>query len=815
MSNPVFSLPNVEHDDTFVVGESGLSVTAEGWGGNAVTGQLLDFDIQKRVIKVIPDGQERGLSLKFNQVKRLKVQHQPLTDVDFGPTEIPGLGESGSRPFAVFLRDSSVYAGICHKHVKVEQGLWLFPKRSGDDDPYRVFVPKNGIVRLEIRAPDEGLISDTDFAQTMLYEGPLEAVEATTTSAKSTVETVEELQAALSRQGSLKPVPIGQALLGLGKISQAQLDSVLDIQKADKKMPLGQLLLDKGLVTAADLQVAFARKMGYPFVDLGKFPIDTSALRRVPFALALRLQVLPILDQGRSIVVAMPDPLQYKVIDELEFTTQRKVVPVVSASGELLEKIKKAYREIGMSDLATASSASKPAATPGTPVDKGQATEVDVMQLAVELTGEAKDEHHDDKPIEQSDNTLVKLINSMITEAYYQRASDIHIEPYPGKEKVSIRFRVDGEMRPYLELPSSYRNALIARIKIMCDLDISEKRKPQDGKINFAKFGPLAIELRVATIPTNNGLEDVVMRILSSSEALPLDKLNLNEHNLWTFESIVQRPYGLFLCVGPTGSGKTTTLHSALRHINTPNRKIWTAEDPVEITQKGLRQIQVNPKIGWTFASALRALLRADPDVIMVGEIRDQETAEIAIEASLTGHLVFSTLHTNSAAETVVRLNDLGVDPFSFADSLQGILAQRLVRRFCKFCVKSEPLTDERLQELMADYQFQLPDDHALNDDAVLVQEWRQRYGKEGQLFVSHAAGCEKCANTGYSGRVAVHELMANSSEMRHLVQSRARTAEIQLQAIREGMRTLRQDGIEKVLQGLTSLQEVRSSTLM
>lgn len=815
MQNLQFSLPNIENADVFTIGESHLSVTAEGWGENAVTGQLLDFDTQKRVIKILSPGQERGLSLKFNQVKRLKVMHHQPTDVDFAPTEIPGSGESSSRPFAVFLRDGSVYSGICHKHLKVDLGLWLFPKRTGDADTYRVFVPKNGIVRLEIRESDEGLISDTDFAQTMLHEGALEPAEVPRVTEKSTVETVDELQEALNRQGSLKPVPIGQALLGLGKITQEQLDSVLNLQKSDKKKPLGQFLLDKGLVTAADLQVAFARKMGYPFVDLGKFPIDTTALRRVPFALALRLQVLPILDQGRSIVVAMPDPLQYKVIDELEFTTQRKVVPVVSASGELLERIKKAYREIGMSDLASAGSSPKPAPSASGASDS-KAAEVDVMQLAVELTGEARDELSDDKPIEQSDNTLVKLLNSMITEAYYQRASDIHIETSPGKEKVAIRFRVDGEMRPYLELPSSYRNALIARVKIMCDLDISEKRKPQDGKINFAKFGQLGIELRVATIPTNNGLEDVVMRILASSEPLPLDKLNLSHRNLLTFESIVERPYGLFLCVGPTGSGKTTTLHSALRHINTPNRKIWTAEDPVEITQKGLRQIQVNPKIGWTFSSALRALLRADPDVIMVGEIRDHDTAEIAIEASLTGHLVFSTLHTNSAAETVVRLNDLGVDPFSFADSLQGILAQRLVRRFCKHCVQSEPLSMDRLQELIADYQFQLPEDHPLKDPAALEMEWRKRYGKEGgQLFVGHAPGCEKCGKTGYSGRVAVHELLANSGDMRHLIQSKSRPVAIQQQAIREGMRTLRQDGIEKVLQGLTSLSEVRSSTLM
>jgi type II secretory ATPase GspE/PulE/Tfp pilus assembly ATPase PilB-like protein len=266
--------------------------------------------------------------------------------------------------------------------------------------------------------------------------------------------------------------------------------------------------------------------------------------------------------------------------------------------------------------------------------------------------------------------------------------------------------------------------------------------------------------------------------------------------------------------VGPTGSGKTTTLHSALKRINTPDRKIWTAEDPVEITQKGLRQIQVNPKIGWTFAAALRALLRADPDVIMVGEIRDQDTAEISIEAALTGHLVFSTLHTNSAAETVVRLIDLGVDPFSFADSLQGILSQRLVRRWCTSCVTAHELPEAQLLELMSDYQAQLPDQHPFRDNASLLADWLKRFGKDGKLQMAHANGCDRCGHTGYLGRLAVHELLSNSSDLRHLIQSRARPLQIQSLAIQEGMRTLRQDGIEKVLQGLTSLAEVRSSTL-
>jgi type II secretory ATPase GspE/PulE/Tfp pilus assembly ATPase PilB-like protein len=803
-----YELPNWEGDDAIEVGSKKLTCTAEGWNGNSISGHLLDFDPEHRLLKIQAFGEARLLGLKFAQLKRLKVDAEPDLDEDFQPTDF--LREQRGNdplPFVVHLRDGAVFSGIAYAHRKTPYGLWLFPKKTMDDDPSRVFIPKSGITRFEQKPAGDVVISDTDFNDTVIVEVETFGVEAALGSGSSMVETPEQLVDALDNQARLKPVPIGEALLGLGKISPQQLVDALRRQRENKGLPLGQMLVDMGLVTPADLQTAFARKMGYPFVDVAKFPVDTGALRRVPQPMAVRLKVLPLMELRSSIVVGMADPLQFKVIEELEFTTQRKVVPVVTTSTELVARITKAYREIGMGEgHKTFQEVAVPDPAAITPDG------VDAFQLAVELSDEDK-EQVDERPIEQSDNTLVKLINSMITEAFYQRASDIHIEPYPGREKLVIRFRVDGEMRPYLELPASYRSAMIARIKIMCDLDIAERRKPQDGKINFAKFGGLPIELRVATIPTANGIEDVVMRILTSSKPMPLNAMHLSQGNLQTFERILDRPYGLFLCVGPTGSGKTTTLHSALQRINTPKRKIWTAEDPVEITQRGLRQIQVNPKIGWTFASALRTLLRADPDVIMVGEVRDHETAEICIEASLTGHLVLSTLHTNSAAETIVRLIDLGVDPFSFADSLQGILAQRLVKRFCADCVQTTPMTLEQLNELVDDYQFVLPPEHPLRDAQALIQQWIEQYGRNGQLHAAHAKGCEKCGNTGYRGRLALHELLATSPEIRHLIQSRARPQLLHNTAIAEGMHTLRQDGIGKVLAGLTSLTEVHASS--
>jgi type II secretory ATPase GspE/PulE/Tfp pilus assembly ATPase PilB-like protein len=321
------------------------------------------------------------------------------------------------------------------------------------------------------------------------------------------------------------------------------------------------------------------------------------------------------------------------------------------------------------------------------------------------------------------------------------------------------------------------------------------------------------LELRVATIPTANGLEDVVMRLLASAKTLPLDAMGMQTDTLALLKTAITRPYGMVLCVGPTGSGKTTTLHAALGHINTPERKIWTAEDPVEITQAGLRQVQVNPKIDWTFAKALRAFLRADPDVVMVGEIRDSETAQMAIEASLTGHLVLSTLHTNSAPETVTRLLDMGMDPFSFADSLLAVLAQRLVRRLCKHCVTHQPADAETLQTLLDEYLQAYPDAQQRPTADTLLADWTAQHAVDGVLRQHHAPGCKQCDNSGFGGRVGLHELLMVSREMRRMIQTNSRAEDLQRLALSQGMRTLRQDGIHKVLAGLTSIEEVRATS--
>jgi type II secretory ATPase GspE/PulE/Tfp pilus assembly ATPase PilB-like protein len=421
----------------------------------------------------------------------------------------------------------------------------------------------------------------------------------------------------------------------------------------------------------------------------------------------------------------------------------------------------------------------------------------DIGIILNQLQEEAEEIEEAESAVGEEDSAVVKLVNKIILDACARGASDIHIEPFTGKDNTQVRIRIDGSCSVYQTIPFHYRNAVVSRIKIMSDLDIAERRKPQDGKINFKRFGGKDIELRVATVPTQGGLEDVVLRILAANEPVDLDKMGFSKPNYDNLISAIVQPYGIVFVCGPTGSGKTTTLHSALKYINKPETKIWTAEDPVEITQKGLRQVQVKPKIGFNFAAAMRSFLRADPDVIMVGEMRDKETTTIGIEASLTGHLVFSTLHTNNAPESITRLLDMGMDPFNFADAVLCILAQRLTRTLCQDCKQKHHPSLEAYNELLREYgaedfkkQLNIP----YTDDLVLYQP----------------AGCENCNKIGYRGRMALHELLMGTDEIKRLIQNKARVDEIRSQAVKDGMTTLKQDGIAKIFAGNLDLLQVR-----
>jgi type II secretory ATPase GspE/PulE/Tfp pilus assembly ATPase PilB-like protein len=411
-------------------------------------------------------------------------------------------------------------------------------------------------------------------------------------------------------------------------------------------------------------------------------------------------------------------------------------------------------------------------------------------------------EEEDDDEIEAlggTESEVVRMVDQIIFSAYKKDASDIHIEPSPGLKKTKIRFRVDGVCQEILQVPNSFAAGIISRLKVMANLDIAEKRLPQDGKIKFKRKGIHEFELRLATLPTAGGYEDAVLRILAASGAMSIDDMGMNKRNLDLIKKTIIQPYGLFLVVGPTGSGKTTTLHSALGHINKPGVKIWTAEDPVEITQEGLRQVECKPKIGLDFARVMRSFLRADPDVIMIGEMRDHETAAIGIEASLTGHMVFSTLHTNSAPETVTRLLDMGLNPLNFSDAFLGVLAQRLVRRLCKHCKEEYTPDEEKIDEIIQLYggieNFKRISGRTLEDL------------KNTKLY--RAKGCEECSE-GYRGRLGIHELMAGTPSVKKLIKKKAPTEEIFNAASEEGMKTLVQDGLDKVFQGMTDINEIK-----
>ena len=591
-----------------------------------------------------------------------------------------------------------------------------------------------------------------------------------------------------------------------GKYDALVTDAVISAEELElaqrssrrKNLDLETVLIDEFQVKVPALGAALAAFYGVAYEPFKQDRIKPpELLRNMSREFCMTNQWVPLDDTKDGILVMTPDVERTRTSRMVgNVYPKSKIIYVVTTLREFTATLDQMFG--GAAALA----------------DSGN---IDDLLGDLDEDGEGEASGGDDIASAASDNELVKLVNKVIIDAYQQGASDIHIEPYPGKGKTEIRFRKDGSLTPYIQVPASYRNALAARLKIMCDLDISERRKPQDGKIKFKKFGPLDIELRVATIPTAGGVEDIVMRILAAGEPIPLDKLGLSKRNLELCKNAIEKPYGLFFVCGPTGSGKTTTLHSVLGYLNKPDTKIWTAEDPVEITQKGLRQVQVNKKAGLEFSIVMKAFLRADPDIIMVGEMRDKETVSTGIEASLTGHLVFATLHTNSAPESIIRLLDMGMDPFNFADALLGILAQRLAKRLCAKCKVPHRATEAEINALLDEYALELMNTEPWKKDvkgerAKVLEFWSKEFGDEnGNLVLHTAKGCDTCGGTGYKGRVGLHELLIGTDRVKKDIQEHARVAQMFATALEEGMRTLKQDGIEKVLQGITDIQQVRA----
>ena len=545
---------------------------------------------------------------------------------------------------------------------------------------------------------------------------------------------------------------LGELLVTRQLLSREQLTAALEEQSRTRKS-LGRVLIDQQLVTESDLVATLAAQIGLDFLDLSEFAIDPSAAGLISDALARRYQALPVAwDEGR-LVVAMADPSNVFAIDDIRTVTNAEVRTVVATRASILDAI-----------------------------DRNRSMDGDVENISAEAAREWEDEQ-DLSSVKEvvEDAPIVKLVNLLITQAVQDRASDIHIEP--AEKDVRVRYRIDGVLHEVMRSPKNIQAGVISRLKIMADINIAERRVPQDGRVSAVIAGK-AVDLRVATLPTVYG-EKVVMRILDKSTALlQLADLGFLPEALERYESAYTKPYGTILLTGPTGSGKSTTLYATLNQINNPAKNIITVEDPVEYRLAGINQVQVNNKAGMTFAAALRSILRSDPDIVLVGEIRDRETATTAVEAALTGHLVLSTLHTNDAASTATRLVEMGVEPFLVGSSLDCIVAQRLARKLCSKCKVHYAPTASELEAVGWD-------------------------GEDDPPALFRAVGCGACGRTGYLGRFAIHEVLLVSEEIERMIVDRAHTEDIKKIAIAQGMITLRGAGMAQVCNGMTSVEEV------
>ncbi|MCX5882928.1 MAG: ATPase, T2SS/T4P/T4SS family [Deltaproteobacteria bacterium] len=569
--------------------------------------------------------------------------------------------------------------------------------------------------------------------------------------------------------GSRYDYLINQKLISPGQLQKALVMS----QKTRKSVEYA--LIEGFQLKKEDIGKSLSEFYGCPFASFDpKHPIPFELIRRLKKSFLIHNVWVP-LDWGKNVMkIIVDDPKDIRKTDDIKALIKiPNIELLVGIKEDIIQFIDLFYEEKAVET--TESSLDYDEIVPDIQYDEEK-----------EETVESVDE---------STSQVVRLVDQILVMAYRGGVSDIHIEPSPVTNKTGIRFRVDGVCQEYLKVPNSMARGILSRIKIMCNLDISERRLPQDGKIKFRRKGIPPFELRVATIPSAGGFEDAVLRLLAKAGAMKLSQMGLDERKLKIMERLLVQPYGLILVVGPTGSGKTTTLHAALGHINKPGIKIWTAEDPIEITQDGLRQVEVKPRIGLDFARVMRSFLRADPDVIMIGEMRDKETASIGIEASLTGHLVFSTLHTNSAPETITRLLDMGMNPLNFSDAFLGVLAQRLVRTLCTSCRQSYHPTEEEFDDIVTAYgseAFKLTG-IANTSDFVLYR----------------SVGCDDCSGSGYKGRIGIFELLDGTKEIKRLIKKQASAEDIFTLAASQGMTTLKQDAILKVFQGRADMKEV------
>lgn len=567
---------------------------------------------------------------------------------------------------------------------------------------------------------------------------------------------------------------LGQLLLKAKLITEKQLDEALRVQRLEGKR-LGSVLLKLGYITEESLITFLSRQYNAPAINLSDYKIDTSLLKLIPYEIAKKYQLIPISKDGAGLRIAIADPSNNLAIDDVRFLSGMKISAHVAGETAIMEALEKYYPKQKTAKVSVDRKTGKKEVMEITDLNQ-------VIKSALEEITIVEEKEDGDTP-KEVDAPIVKLVNGILMNAINSRASDIHIEP--SEETLRVRYRVDGVLSPVLKLPVKIKNAVTSRIKIISHLDISERRLPQDGRIKLKLGDDREIDFRVSTLPTLFG-EKVVLRLLDKSNLqLDLTKLGFDEKPLQDFLEAIEKPYGMILVTGPTGSGKTTTLYSALSQLNKPEVNIMTAEDPVEYNFFGINQVQIKEEIGLTFISALRSFLRQDPDIIMVGEIRDFETAEIAVKAALTGHLVLSTLHTNDAPSTITRLINMGIEPFLVSSSVILILAQRLARKICEHCKDVQEVSETVLLKIG------FPSD------------------KTNEVKFYAGTGCSECNKTGYKGRVALYEVTPVKGELKELILQGASSADIKKEAVRLGMSTLRQSGIKKVMDGVTTIEEI------
>jgi type II secretory ATPase GspE/PulE/Tfp pilus assembly ATPase PilB-like protein len=788
------------------------------------TGVLKAAIVEDRTLTLTWAGQEQTMVLPWDEVGAVSL----LARLDAGAVEFPqpAQGPWDARiphqllPFHLRMSPRHGLADIKGNtmgFLSASYGLYLYVEHA--DGSFRgEWVSSAALAFVQVgtriwhtgsgRATDRSALpappgdSSPHELQPMQAATPL--VDASASWPMAPATTVGQLLAATDFLRHHAVAPVVMIIAALGYVSEEVLAG-----KTSNGVPSGYLLgdlLEERLLTLEQSHHILSRLGGVPEADLEHFEVAPEAAA-LTLNDARRFDVFPLGATADCFFVASSNPTRQELVLLLSSLLNRHVQLVWAPAASIVGRLGGTQAPW----LAAAVAAPAPEVASARRAGEKTIYEEDLATLLTRATAEADADPRGERATDLVEvSSFVMLVRRVIEDAVRLDASDIHVETNPGAMLTQIRLRRDGDLEPYLSLPASLRAPLVSRIKVMARLDIAEHRRPQDGKINFAEYGGSKLELRVAVLPTHDGLEDVVMRLLASSKPIPLARLGLQARDEAKVLEMTRRSFGLILAAGPTGSGKTTTLHSMLKHLNVAKLKIWTAEDPIEITQQGLRQVQVNPKIGLTFASAMRAFLRADPDVIMIGEIRDEETAKTTVEASLTGHLVLSTLHTNSAAESVVRLLDLGLDPLVYADSLVGIVAQRLVRALCSHCATSRPLEDAQLDALVGEY---------IGHTSLSAAEGRRRlveagaaHGSAGGLAVSTAVGCAVCSGKGYKGRMGIYEVLENTPTLHGLIQRRARPAEIFDAAIADGMRSLRHDAMEKLVQGKIDLLQARAA---